>query len=162
MKQAFIAFLLSGAILLVASCASVVNTITVESTPSDALITITDQKGVEVYNGNTPAEMSLDARSSWFSKASYQVKFEKKGYDIKTVPLEFRSDGWYYGKTQFGEIVALLIVDNATGEMFKLDKSFLNEALIITTARAEKEELRVFEMNEIPLEWKKHLLSLDR
>ena len=163
MGQTFTAYLLIGAMFLTGACSSLVNTpITLESIPTDATITITDKSGVEVYKGNTPAETNLMASSGWFSKTSYQVKFEKEGFDSKTVPVEFKPDGWYFGNTLFGGVVGLLIVDKATGAMFKLDKAFLNETLIISTSSADKEELRVFEMNEIPLEWKNHLLSLDR
>lgn len=163
MKQSFTAFLLLGAILLTAACASVLNPPVIEeSITSDAVFTITDNKGEEVYIGDTPAGTRLTANSGWFSNASYQVKFEKERFSTNTVHIEFKEDGWYFGNTPFGGVVGLLIVDKTTGAMYQLEEDFLNENLLISTASAEKEELRVFEMNGIPSEWKNHLLSLNR
>ena len=152
-------------LFLTSSCASIVSKssypISINSSPSEASIVITDKKGLEVYRGNTPATMKLKSGSGFFSKAQYQVKFEKKGYDTKIVPVNFKLDGWYFGNILFGGVIGMLIIDPATGAMYKLDTEFLNESLIITTSSTEKEELKIFGVDEIPAEWKKHLVSLD-
>jgi hypothetical protein len=166
MKNRITSLLLIGIIFLFSSCASIVSKssypISINSTPSEAKIIITDKKGIEVYSGNTPATMKLKAGSGFFGKAHYQVKFEKDGYDTKTVPVHFKLDGWYFGNIVFGGLIGMLIVDPATGAMYKLDTEFLNETLIKTTASIDSQELKIFGINEIPSGWKEHLVLLDK
>ena len=135
--------------------------ISINSSPSEAKITITDKKGIEIYCGNTPAIMKLKAGSGFFGKAQYQVKFQKDGYDTKIVPVHFKLDGWYFGNIIFGGFVGMLIIDPATGAMYKLDTEFLNETLFKSTASIDTKELKVFGINEIPSEWKGHLVLLN-
>lgn len=166
MKRKISSIFMASTILFATSCASIVSKssypISINSTPSEAKITITDKKGIEFYSGNTPATLKLKASSGFFSKARYQVKFEKVGYDTKTVPVEFKLDGWYFGNILFGGLLGLLIVDPATGAMYKLDTEALNEALTQSTASVQKEELKVYTLTNIPSEWKKHLVALDK
>lgn len=153
---------LSGAFLLATSCASIVSKsnypITINSTPSEAHITITNRSGIEIFSGNTPAALKLKASSGFFKKAQYQVKFEKTGYLSKTVPVEFKTDGWYFGNLLFGGFIGMLIIDPATGAMYKLKTEFINETLVQSTASIQSEkELKVYTLNDIPVEWKDHL-----
>ncbi|WP_431158665.1 PEGA domain-containing protein [Winogradskyella poriferorum] len=164
MKQKLTAVFLSCVLLFTTSCASIVSKsnypITINSSPSDAKITITDKNGKEVYKGNTPAELKLKAGSGFFSKASYQVKFEKMGYDTKLVPIEFKLDGWYFGNILIGGLIGLLIVDPATGAMYKLDKEYISETLSPSTASVEKEALKFYTIDTIPEAWRPHLVAL--
>jgi hypothetical protein len=56
----------------------------------------------------------------------------------------------------------MLIIDPATGAMYKLDTEFLNETLSVSTASTNKEELKVLEINEIPSEWTNHLVMIEK
>ena len=165
MKIKITSLLLSITILL-SSCASIVSKsnypITINSNPSKANIAITDKQGVEIYSGKTPATLKLRAGSGFFGKAQYQVKFEKNGFDSKTVPVHFKLDGWYFGNILLGGVVGMLIVDPATGAMYKLDTEFLNETLSKTTASIEKNGLKVYALNDIPTEWVNHLVDLEK
>lgn len=158
--------LLTGIILLFSSCASIVSKssypISINSSPSEAQISITDKNGIEVFSGTTPATMKLDASSGFFAKEQYQVSFTKEGYNPKTVPVYFKLDGWYFGNILFGGLIGMLIVDPATGAMYKLDTEFLNETLTPSTAVATAEELKVYSLNEIPDSWKEHLVVLKK
>ena len=157
---------LAGSFLLMSSCATIVSKsnypISINSSPSEAKITITNKKGIQVYAGNTPATLSLKAGSGFFGKAHYQVKFTKNGYDTRIVPVNFKLDGWYFGKILIGGFIGMLIVDPATGAMFKLDTEFLNETLTQSTANVQKEGLKIYTLNEIPKEWKEHLTILSK
>jgi len=159
--------ILLSCIILFTSCASIVSKtsypIAINSTPLGAKITITNKKGIDIYSGNTPVNLKLDAGNGFFSKASYQVKFEKDGYSSKTVPVNFKLDGWYIGNLVFGGLIGLLIIDPATGAMFKLDTEFLNETLTPTnsTANIGNKGLEIFYLNEIPMDWKDHLVSIE-
>jgi hypothetical protein len=149
---------------LFSSCASIVSKssypISINSAPSEAKIVIKDKKGIEIFSGQTPTTMKLKAGSGFFGKARYQVTFTKNGYDTKTVPVEFKLDGWYFGNILLGGLIGMLIVDPATGAMYKLETEFLNETLVQSTASVQKEELKVYALNEIPTEWKNHLVEV--
>ncbi len=155
---------MASALLFATSCASIVSKskypIQINSTPSEANITITDKKGNEVFSGKTPANLELRSGAGFFSKAHYDVKFEKEGYDTKTVPVEFKLDGWYFGNIIFGGLIGLLIIDPASGAMYRLDTEFLNETLTRSSADITNKELQVYALNEIPKDWKTHLVRI--
>ena len=163
MKNRVLAFVVASTLLL-NSCASIVSKsnypISINSTPSDAKISITNKKGIEIYKGTTPANLKLKSGAGYFSKASYQVKFEKDGYETKIVPINFKLDGWYIGNIIFGGVIGFLIVDPATGAMYKLDTEFVNETLVKSTSTTENEELKIYTFNEIPSDWKEHLVLI--
>ena len=151
-------------ILLTPSCASIVSKsvypITINSTPPEARITITDKKGVEIYTGETPAIVKLKAGSGYFSQAEYQVRFEKPGYETKVLPVVFKLDGWYWGNILSGGLLGMLVIDPLTGAMFKLDTEFLDARLTQSKASLKKEELKIYALAEIPNEWKQHLVKI--
>ena len=158
--------ILMSTTILLSSCASIVSKssypITINSAPSEAKIVIKDKKGIQIFAGQTPATIKLKAGSGFFGKARYQVTFNKNGYDTKTVPVEFKLDGWYFGNLLLGGVLGMLIIDPATGAMYKLDTEFLNETLIQSTASIENKELKVYTMNEIPTEWSSHLVEVGK
>lgn len=150
--------------VLFSSCASIVSKgsypISINSAPSEAKIVIKDKKGIEIFSGQTPATLKLKSGSGFFGKARYQVTFSKEGYDAKTVPVEFKLDGWYWGNILLGGLIGMLIIDPATGAMYKLETEFLNETLIQSTASVQNEGLKVYDLNEVPAEWKKYLVQV--
>ncbi|AHW58864.1 hypothetical protein [Draconibacterium orientale] len=156
--------LLTGLIIMLSGCASIVSKssypFSINSYPSEAKIIITNNNSYEIFSGTTPATIKLRASDGYFTKAQYQVKFTKEGYETKTVPVYFKLDGWYFGNIIFGGLIGLLIVDPATGAMYKIDTEFLNETLTPVTNLASTEELRIYTLKEVPEEWKQHLVSL--
>lgn len=156
--------LLAAVVLMATGCASILSKsgypISINSSPSEAKITILDRKGIEIYKGNTPATLKLKSGAGFFKRARYQVVFSKAGFDTKTVPVYFKMDGWYWGNLLIGGVVGMLIVDPATGAMYKLDTEFLNETLTRSTANIETEELRVYQINDIPAGWADHLVEI--
>ncbi len=159
-------FLAISSILLLTGCASIVSKtswpISINSSPSEAKISIKDKKGIEIYTGSTPATLNLKSGSGFFSKARYQVTFEKAGYEKKVVPVEFKLNGWYFGNIIFGGPLGLLIIDPATGAMFKLETEFLNETLTKSVASVDTKELKLLDINNIPAEWKNHLILVSK
>ncbi len=161
-----VVIVLSISFLFLTSCASIVSKssypITINSSPSEAKVVITDKNGLQIFAGNTPATLSLKSGSGFFGKARYQIKLTKKGYESKIIPIESSLDGWYFGNILFGGLIGMLIVDPATGAMYKLDTQFINETLIKlnTTSSLERKELKVYTLNEIPKEWKNHLVEV--
>jgi len=166
MRQSISALALTT-LFLTTSCASIVSKsnwpITINSTPTEARISITDKKGIEIYNGFTPAAIKLKSGSGFFGRARYQIKFFKEGYETKTIPVEFKLNGWYFGNLLFGGLIGMIIVDPATGAMYRIDNDMINETLLkINNANLQKENsLNILDMNKIPQEWKSHLVKLN-
>ncbi len=153
-----------ASVFLFSSCASIVSKSTyplsINSSPSNAKVSITDKKGKEIYLGNTPATVKLNAGAGFFSKAEYQVKFSSPGYDDKIVPITFKLDGWYFGNLLLGGVLGMLIIDPATGAMWKIETEFLNETLSKSTASIAP-EMKIMNINEIPENWKNHLVRVN-
>ena len=151
-------------VFLFSSCASILSKSTyplsINSNPNNAKISITDKKGKEIYLGNTPATVRLQAGAGFFSRAEYQVKFSSPGYDEKIVPITFKLDGWYFGNLFLGGVLGMLIIDPATGAMWKIDTEFLNETLTGTTASIDP-KMKIMNINEIPEKWKTHLIKVN-
>jgi len=151
-------------VFLFSGCASIVTKSTyplsINSNPTNARISITDKKGREIYLGNTPATVKLKAGAGFFSKAEYQVKFSSPGYDDKIVPVTFKLDGWYFGNILLGGVLGMLIIDPATGAMWKIETEFLNETLSKSTASLAP-EMKILNVNDIPESWKDHLVKID-
>lgn len=163
-KQSAKLMLLASFIILT-GCASIVSKsnypISINSTPTGAKIAVEDKKGILVYSGNTPATFKLQAGAGYFSRASYKVTFTMPGYDTKIVPIEFKFDGWYVGNIVFGGLIGLLIVDPATGAMWKLDTEFINETLEKSIVNNDVPCLKFFEYKDIPDSWKDKLVKVN-
>lgn len=153
-----------AAIFLLSSCASIVSKssypLSINSTPSNATVSITDKKGQEIFLGNTPAVVKLKAGSGFFSKAEYQVRFSSPGYDDRVVPVIFALDGWYFGNILLGGIIGMLIVDPATGAMWKLDTEHLNETLTSSSATVNA-EMKILDINDVPDSLKQYLVQIN-
>lgn len=152
-------------ILLSYSCATIVSKsnypLMVNSTPTDARVTITNNKGVAVYTGITPAAVSLKSGGGFFTPGKYQILFEKAGYDPKTVEVKMTFDGWYVGNLLFGGFLGLLIVDPATGAMWKLDITQINERLFESSAFNFDSSIQIYDFTQIPDEWKEKLVPIE-
>ena len=105
-------------------CASIVGQsifpVTINSNPTGANITVSDEHGLVMLNGVTPTTMTLQAGESYFHAKTYQIKFSKLGYGDQTVLLKADLDGWYFGNILFGGLIGILMVDPITGKMWKL------------------------------------------
>jgi len=166
MKKTLIFFICPISILIFSSCASIVSKstwpITIKSNPPEATITIYNRKGIEVYHGNTPASIKLKSGSGFFKRESYKIKFQKNGYDIRELPIECKLNGWYWGNIIFGGVIGFLIVDPASGAMYKLDIPFISETLSRTTGSIHNEQgLEVMSLSDLPENMKSHLVKID-
>lgn len=105
-------------------CASILGDsqypVAVSSAPAGASFEIINKNGQVVHSGNTPSTVTLKSGKGYFSGQTYTLRFKKEGYPDKTVQLDSSVSGWYWGNILFGGLVGLLIVDPATGAMYKL------------------------------------------
>ncbi|SFU45490.1 PEGA domain-containing protein [Pustulibacterium marinum] len=154
-----------GFVFTLLGCASIVSKgkypVHIDSSPSGAHITITDQDGVMQYTGTTPVNLKIKASSGYFKKANYMLTFEMDGYETKTIPIKFSLDGWYVGNLLFGGLVGILIVDPITGAMWKLNTDQINEKLTKETETVEKPAIEVYGYQHIPEDWKDNLIRIN-
>jgi hypothetical protein len=71
-------------------------------------------------------------------------------------------NGWYAGNILIGGIVGLLIVDPATGAMYKLGTDAIHETLMPTSSSYVQESpvIQILNISDIPTHWNKYLVSL--
>lgn len=130
----------------------------VNSDPDGAQLTITDKKGREVYSSSTPASLELKSSSGFFAGAKYFLRFSSPGYADYTVTVSSKLKGWYFGNLLIGGFLGMLIIDPATGAMWKLDKEYVS--VVLTPLQSDLQEMKIYDINKIPEEWKSHLVSV--
>ncbi len=152
-------------VFLGTGCASIVSkgtySLSINSNPNNVKVSITDKKGQEIYLGTTPATARLKASAGFFSKAEYQVKLSSPGYADKIIPVNFKMDGWYFGNILFGGLIGMLIVDPATGAMWKIEEEFINETLQQSSTASIEPEVKILDVNEVPDSWKTHMVKIN-
>ncbi len=155
-----IAFILTG-------CASIVSSsswpLTVKTNPVGANLQITNRHGISVFNGQTPATILLKSGSGFFTSESYTLKLTVDGYVEKTIPVNCTLNGWYLGNIIFGGLIGILIVDPATGAMYKLETNYIDENLekISNGSTSNKEQtLKIMSINDISQGMRDHLVSI--
>ena len=138
--------------VLITSCASILGKsaypVSINSNPNGADISITDKKGKEVYKGQSPATVSLKSGAGCFSRAEYQVKISSRGYTDQVIPVNYKLNGWYYGNLLLGGFLGMLIVDPATGAMWKLDTPPISITLRKSNA-LNTPTLEILNVNEV-------------
>ena len=144
MKKVMKAVSLATSVAL-AGCASIISKsewpVTVQSNPAGAKCVIAKKDGVEVHKGETPLTVTLRADSGYFSSQDYVVTCEKEGYDNAKVEMPSSLNGWYWGNIVFGGVIGWLIVDPATGAMWKMDETKVVSLVKLQTA--EKSPLAI-------------------
>lgn len=147
-------------VIVLSSCASIVSKsnwpFSIDSSPDHADVSITNKKGVEVFHGKTPAGMSLKSGSGYFGKESYVITLSMEGYETKKVNLECKLNGWYFGNLLIGGLIGMLIVDPATGAMYRLETKGLDQDL----APSQKVTLNVVNLKDVPDSLKTSLVRL--
>ena len=135
--------LFAALVLFASSCASIVSYSNYPMT-------------IEVYRGKSPATINLKSGAGFFKAAQYFVKVEGAGFDAKIYPIDTELDAWYFGNILLGGVIGMLIVDPATGAMYKLSTDYLHINMENSTTATEP-ELRVYDLTTIPAEWHEHL-----
>lgn len=155
------------AMVLLNGCATILSKsayeVRIDSSPKAANVTIYNRKGLEVYSGQTPCHAMLKPGGGYFKKAVYTIEFSKPGYSDRTVSLSADLNGWYFGNLLIGGLIGLLIVDPATGAMYKLNNRDIN--IFLHTSGTSKTNavpfVMIYALNEIPEEWTKQLIPVN-
>lgn len=149
-------------------CASIVShsnwPVAISSVPVGANVVITNREGKEVFSGLTPAALSLKSGSSFFRRELYTLKFSRDGYTPKTSELTSSVNGWYFGNLVFGGLIGMLIVDPATGAMYRLDQKEVQVALAqgqaLNLPAAKPDGLQIVSIESIPTNLRYKLLPI--
>lgn len=132
-----------AAVSLVTGCATIVGdkeqSITINSSPSNANVLITDERSMEVHSGNTPTTVQLrKSDGSYFGGKTYTVELSKDGYESRTMMINSSPNGWYIGgNILLGGLIGWLIVDPLSGAMYNLTPDSINASLGESVATAE-------------------------
>ena len=142
------------------SCASIVSRtnwpLAVDSKPEGVHVSITNKSGKEVFTGKTPVVTKLKSGSGFFGKESYIVAMTYNGGETRKINVECRINGWYFGNLLIGGLIGMLIVDPATGAMYRLESKDIYE--VFTDPKTS--QLKILDVNKIPSEWKVNLIEL--
>jgi hypothetical protein len=108
----------------------------ISSTPSEASIVITDEKGAEMFKGSTPTTVTLPkSNGSYWGKKSFTVTITKPGFQDQVIPITANANGWYIlGNALFGGLIGWFIVDPQSGNMYTLTPEAVNASLPGKTA----------------------------
>jgi len=162
LKKTMLAFALP---ILLSSCATIFGhssyPVTINSNPNGATISITDRSGKEVFKGASPATVTLKSSSGYFARAEYQVKISATGYAEQVIPVNYKLNGWYFGNLLIGGVLGMLIVDPATGAMWKLDTPPINVNLSKLSASVRTPQLEIINIASVPQNLKDKLVRIN-
>jgi hypothetical protein len=122
-----VGLIVAAGMLMGSGCASIVSKsdwpVMVSSKPDGAVCTVQNKQGTVISKATTPTIFLLKSGDGFFRSASYTLRFEKEGYQPASTELSTGLNGWYWGNIIFGGLIGMLIVDPATGAMWRLDES---------------------------------------
>lgn len=125
MKRLYTILMLGLLCLFLPSCATILSRskydISINSEPSNAYVQICDRRGAVVARGVTPFTTRLKAGDGFFKRASYSLQFSKEGYEDVQYALTASLDPQYFWNLISWSAWGMLLVDPATGAMWKFD-----------------------------------------
>ena len=149
--------------LAASGCASIVSKsdkpVTITSNPPGASFVVKKASGLSVSNGVTPSTLILNSSDGYFKPAKYTIEFTRKN-DVQKIPLTASINGWYFGNILFGGLIGLLIVDPATGAMWKLDETVIANFNHTAEINHHGKKLQVASIDQVPLELRGKLIAV--
>jgi len=88
------------------------------------MTTIYDHDGIAIHRGATPLTVPLDSGRGFFLPASYRVECAMPGKPTQSGVISASWNPWHLGNLVFGGAIGLLIVDPATGAMYRLPRNY--------------------------------------
>lgn len=149
----------ASAVLALTGCATIVGSPTqlvpIQSTPSEAAISIVDETGTEIFKGMTPTSVTLQkSNGSYWGKKSFTVKISKEGFQEQSIPVTASANGWYIaGNFIFGGLIGWFIVDPLNGHMYSLSPEAVSATLNAKSAhnnRATDGSISIVLLQDVP------------
>jgi len=110
-----------------------------------------------MHVAETPTTVTLKSGAGFFRTARYKVEYTKPGFAPATSYISANLNGWYAGNIVFGGLIGILIVDPATGAMFRLPSEHYT-TLVATSASVDpKANLYITSIDKVPLHLRAHL-----
>ncbi len=160
--------IIAALVISVTGCASIIGkssyTVAIRSNPEGTHFVVKNSAGIAVHSGETPSTVALTSKKGYFKSEQYTVTFSKDGYTEQTVPLTASLSGWYWGNILLGGLIGMLIVDPATGAMWKLPENVEGTLTQTNTAALESgisPQLQVVTIDQIPENERYKLIKLN-
>ena len=122
--------------------------VSIYTEPTGASVTIENRANKMIYTGITPATIKLKSAAGFFKREEYKITITKLGYEPKVVTITANLDGWYIGNILLGGFIGMLIVDPASGAMYKIAKDDRNISEILTPSKDLS--LQILDINNLP------------
>ncbi len=156
---------LAGLVLL-AGCGSIIkcssHEIAFTSTPTQANINIVDEDGSQVFNGKTPATVTLNKKRGYFSGKTYYVTVDKPGYKTFETTLNTQVSAWYIGgNILFGGLIGWLIVDPLTGGMWTISPEEVDATMAGVASAHDEGTLSIALLENVPAHMRDKLIALN-
>ena len=150
-----------------ASCGTIINrttqTLPVHSKPTEAKISVLNDKGEEISAGCTPTILKLKRGQGYFKKGKYTIRIEKPGYSPVDTTIVGKGSGWYIlGNLVFGGLIGWFIVDPLSGGMWTLSPDYVNTSLPCQDEAFfnQNEGLKIVLKEQVPAEYLKFMKPL--
>lgn len=158
------AIILFTTIITTSGCASILSDnkypVTLTSEPSSSRFVIKNSVGRELHSGITPFTITLKSYDGFFTAAKYSISFYRDGYHPSTVDLNSTVDGWYFANIIFGGFIGMLIVDPATGAMWRLPELETIKLTPENSALFKSKQLNIMNLESLPNSAKDSLTPL--
>ncbi len=153
-------------LLLLAGCGSIIKGSTHEiaftSNPTQANINIVDEDGNQVYNGKTPASVTLQKKRGYFSGKTYYVTVDKPGSQPFKTTLNTKVSAWYAaGNLAFGGLIGWLIIDPLTGGMWTISPEEVDATMAGMTGQYDDGTLSIALLENVPQHMRDKLVALN-
>lgn len=134
-------------------CASIISDsqypVAMTSNPMGANFEVRNEQGNVIHQGVTPSTVTLKAGDGFFSGANYTIVFKKEGFGDHINTLSPNIDGWYVANVLFGGLIGLLIIDPATGAMYKLPESSNANLQTLSASSSEMPSVTVVDISTL-------------
>ena len=100
----------------------------------------------------------LPSSNGFFDGADYTIAYTRDGYAPVTYVVTSTIDGWYFGNILFGGVLGLLIIDPATGAMWKLPEEASME--LVKNETDNEDKLTVMTLSNVPSKYKAQLTKI--
>jgi len=148
-----------------AGCASIVSKshwpVTINSSPVGARVMIYDKSGCVLCAGETPMTISLGSSNGFFQPARYRIELTKPGYAPQGSFVSAHLNPWYVGNIVFGGLIGILIVDPATGAMWKLPDTYVAVLPPKVASIRKPGQLTIASINDVPAHLRSELTKIN-